>query len=126
MEGSSNNEERRRSPRVFIDLPLEYRDRSDSHLHGAIAVNAGEGGFLMESTRAIPVGTELNITVLFPKGFELASFKAVAKIIWKEPYLKDWEEDQSWEGYQYGLELIQILEEDRWKLNLLLGGRFEF
>ncbi len=126
MEGSFNNGERRRSPRVFIDLPLEYRGRGDSRLRGAIAVNAGEGGFLIESTRDIPVGTELNISVLFPKGFELASFKAVAKIIWKEPYLKDMKENQSWAGYQYGLELIQILEEDRWKLNLLLGGRFEF
>jgi hypothetical protein len=28
-------------------------------------------------------------------------------------------------GYLSGLEFIQILEEDRGKLNLLLGGRFE-
>jgi hypothetical protein len=28
-------------------------------------------------------------------------------------------------GYLSGLEFIQILEEDRWKLNLLVGGRFE-
>jgi hypothetical protein len=51
----------------------------------------------------------------------LANFKVVAKIVRKEPY---WKGNQYWEGYQYGLELIQILEEDRWKLDLLLSGRY--
>jgi hypothetical protein len=32
--------------------------------------------------------------------------------------------DSYWKGYQYGLEFIQISEEDRWKLNFLLGGQF--
>ena len=127
MEGSFNDIEKRRYPRVFIDLPLEYQDLGDSCLRGAMVVNAGDGGFLIESTRDIPLGTELNVTVLFPKGFELANFKAVTKIVRKEPYRKeDWEGNPSWEGYQYGLEFIEILEGDRWKLSWLLGGRSEF
>ena len=52
----------------------------------AIVVNASEEGFLIESPRDIPVGTELSMTVLYPKGFELANFKVTAKIVWKEPY----------------------------------------
>jgi hypothetical protein len=126
MEESSNNKERRSHPRFIIDLPLEYRDMNDSCLRGGIVVNVSEGGLLIETVRDIPVGTELNITVLFPKGFELANFKVVAKIVRKEPYWKeDWKGNQYWEGYQYGLEFIQISEEDLWKLNFLLGGRFE-
>jgi len=126
MEGSFNDIEKRRYPRVFIDLPLEYQDLGNSCLRGAIVVNAGEGGFLIESTRDMPVGTKLSITLLFPKGFELANFKAVTKIMRKEPYQKeDSEGNPSWEGYRYGLEVIQIFEGDRWKLNYLLGGRFE-
>jgi c-di-GMP-binding flagellar brake protein YcgR len=114
MEGSLNNRERRRYPRTSIDLPLEYQYTGDSGLRGAMVVNASEGGFLIESTRDIPVGTKLNITLLFPKGFELANFKAVTKIVRKEPYRKeDSEGNQYWEGYQYGLEFIQILEGDR-------------
>jgi hypothetical protein len=119
MEGSFNNRERRRYARIVIDLPIEYRDKDDSCLRGAIVVNAGEGGFLIESTRDIPVGTELNVTVLFLKGFELANFKAVTKIVRKEPY---WKED--WKGYQYGLEFTQILDGDRRELNLLISGRY--
>ena len=66
------------------------------------------------------------MTVLYPKGFALANFKVMAKIVWKEPYWReDLKKDRSSKGYQYGLEFIQILDEDRWKLSLLLSGRFE-
>ena len=126
MEESSNNKERRSHPRFIVDLPLEYRGMNDSCLRGAILVNASEGGFLIEIIRDIALGTELNITVLYPNGFELANFKVTAKIVWKEPC---WKEDskgnQYWRGYQYGLEFIRILDEERWKLNYLLRGRFE-
>ena len=126
MQGSITDRERRRYPRFIIDLPLEYRDMDDSCLRGAIVVNASEGGFLIESPRDIPVGTELRISILYPNGFELVNFKVVAKIVWKRPYRKeDWKGNRGWLGYQYGLEFIQISEEDRWKLNFLLGGQFE-
>jgi len=127
MEKPSSSKDRRKHPRNFIDLPLEYRDRDDSCLRGAMVVNAGEGGFLIESPRDIAVGTELSMTVLYPKGFELANFEVTAKIVWKEPYWReDLKRDRSSKGYQYGLEFIQILDEDRWKLSFLLSKQFEF
>ncbi len=127
MERSFSRREKRRYPRVFVDLPLEYRDEGDPSLHGAIVVNAGDGGFLIQSTRDIPLGTKLKVNILFPKEFELANFEAVTNIVRKEPYREqDWEGNRVWEGYEYGLEFIKVLEEDRWKLNWLLGGRFEF
>ena len=121
MEGSFNNREKRSHPRIIIDLPVEYRDMGDPCLRGAMIVNASEGGFLIESPRDISVGTELSITALYPTGFELANFKVMAKIVRKEPYRKG---NQYWQGYRYGLELIQLLDEDRWKLDLLLSGRY--
>jgi hypothetical protein len=126
LEGSFNGRERRRYPRVVINLPLVYQEKDDSCLRGGIVVNAGEGGFCIESPRDIPVGTELNVTVVFSKGFVSANFKAVAKIVWKGPSWKgDWKGNGYWEGYQYGLEFIQMSNTDRWKLNYLLGGRSE-
>ena len=92
MVVSFNNREKRSRPRVIIDLPVGYRDMDDPWLHGENIVDASEGGFLIESPRDIPVGTELSITVMYPKGFELANFKVVAKIVRKEPY---------WKGNQY-------------------------
>jgi PilZ domain len=126
MERVFDSKERRRYPRTLIDLPLEYRDMDGSCLRGAIVVNASDGGFLIESPRDIPVGTELSMTVLYPKGFELANFRVSAKIVWKELYWKeDLKRDRSLEGYRYGLEFIHILDEDRWKLSFLLSKQFE-
>jgi hypothetical protein len=114
MEASLDSRERRRYPRVSVDLPLEFQDVGDDGLHGAMVVNAGEGGFLIESTRNMPLGTKLSITLLFPKGYELANFKAVAKIVRKEPYSRENSEGNLvWEGYRYGLEFLQILEGER-------------
>jgi len=128
MEGSMTGRDRRKYPRIVINLPLEYQEKEeDSCLRGAMVVNAGEGGFLIESTRDMPVGTELSITLLFSREFELTNFKAVTKIVRKEPYSKENSNgNRVWEGYLYGLEFIQMLDGDRWKLNWLLGGRFEF
>ncbi len=65
--------------------------------------------------------------VLRPNLIFLLTIQKQSKIVRKEAYRKeDWKGNQVWEGYQYGLEFTQILEENRWKLNWLLGGRFEF
>jgi hypothetical protein len=51
-----------------------------------------EGSF---NNRAI--GKNLSITLQFSKGFELANFKAVTRIVRKEPYRKeDWKGNQYW------------------------------
>jgi c-di-GMP-binding flagellar brake protein YcgR len=128
MEGSITGRERRKYPRIVINLPLEYQEREeDPSLRGAMVVNVSKGGFLIESTRDMPVGTELSITLLYSREFELTSFKAVTKIVRKEPYSKENSNgNQVWEGYLYGLEFIQISDEDHRKLNWLLGDQFEF
>jgi len=114
-----NREDRRKYPRVVLDLPLEYRLPNVPNTHGALVVNGSEMGLLMESVKNIPVGTNLSIVVLFPKGYELADFEVSAQIVWKEFY---WKED--WEGYQYGLKFVSIRAHDRWKLRQLLSGRY--
>jgi len=127
MEKSLNNRDRRSHPRLVVDLPLEYQEMCDPCLRGGLVVNVSEGGLLIETVRDIPVGEELNITVLFPKRFELADLKVMARIVRKERCVKqDWKGNRYWEGYRYGLEFVHIPEEDRWKLNWLLGEEFRF
>ena len=96
---------------------LKFCDKPNAH--GALIVNGSEMGLLVESIKNIPVGTNLNITVLFPKGYELADFQVSTQVVWKELY---WKED--WEGYQYGLKFVSIRAHDRWKLRQLLSGRY--
>lgn len=102
-----------------MDLPLEYRTGDVPYAHGGLVVNASEQGLLVQSVKNIPVGTKLNIAVLFPRGFELANFEVLAEIVWKDLH---WEED--WEGYQYGLKFVRILDDEHWKLKQLLSGKF--
>ena len=103
----------------MVDLPLEYRIMNAPYAHGGNVDNASEVGLLINSVKNMPVGTRLKIAVLFPKGFELANLEVMAEIIWKDLH---WEED--WEGYQYGLKFIQIMEEDNFKLKQLLSGKY--
>ena len=112
--------ERRKSPRLLMDLPLEYRVLNAPYAHGGIVVNGSEEGFLIYSVKDMPTGTKLTIVVLFPKGYELTNFELVAEIIRKDLH---WEED--WEGFEYGLRFVQILEEDCQKLKHLLSGRYQ-
>jgi hypothetical protein len=56
---------------------------------------------------------------LFPKGFGVANFSAVVEIVWKDICL--WED---WEGYQYGLKFIKVLNKDLPKLKHFLNNRF--
>ncbi len=106
--------EKRKYPRVYMDLPLDYWVQYDSDAHGGIVIDASEAGFLIYSREDLPIGTNLRIAVLFPREYELANFEVFAEIVWKKVEEK-WEE-----GYQYGMKFIQILEEDYRKLRKLL------
>ena len=114
--GSNHLNERRRHTRFNTDLPLEYRVPDASQAHGALVINASESGLLVHSIKDIPVGTKLNIAVLFPQGYELANFEVFAEIVWRDFH---WEETR--EGYQLGLRFIDILEEEHRKLKRLLA-----
>src|SRR4030043_2370369 len=115
--------DRRRYPRISMDLPLEYLVKYDARAHGGIVIEASATGFLIYSIEDIPIGRNMKIAVSFPKEYELAIFEVFAETIRKEFVAEqgDWYQD----GYQYGLKLIQILEEDYWKLRKLLSGRFK-
>jgi hypothetical protein len=120
MEKLTPHIERRKYPRMSLDLPLEYRVINAPYAHGGLVVNASEVGLLINSIKNIPIGSKLNIAVLFPRGFELSDFEVLAEIIWKDLCL-----EEDWEGYRYGLKFIKILEEDCWKLKQILSGEFQ-
>ena len=115
---------RRKYPRVHMDLPLEYRTKNDARAHGAIAIDVSEGGFLIYSIEDIPISTILKITAFFSAGYELAKFEVFARIIWRNDDMQKGDVGKGKKGYQYGLKFVQILEEDYWKLRGLLNGPF--
>ena len=114
-----NREDRRKHPRVLLDLPLEYRVTNIRNVHGALAVNGSEMGLLMESVKKILIGTHLKIVVLFPREYELTDFEVSAQIVWKEPCWKE-----NWEGYRYGLKFVSITAHDQRKLREFLNNQY--
>ena len=118
-EKKLDRKDRRQYPRFYLDLPLEYLETNTPRTHGGLVVNVSEIGLLIRSIRNLPIGAELRIVVLFPKEYELTNFEVLAQVVRKEPL---WEED--WEGYEYGLKFIRILEEDHRKLRQILNGQF--
>ncbi len=120
MEKLKAPREKRRSERVSMYLPLEYRVRSAPYIHEGHVVNASEGGFLIHSTKDIPVGIKLRLELLFPRGYEHNNFEVDAEVVWK----KDRPEDKS-EKYQYGIRVTQMSENDQRKLKQLLSGRMQ-
>ena len=115
MEAAKDLKEKRRHPRVNVDLPLEYRVSGAPKAQAGIVINASESGLLLHGLKDMPVGTKLSIAVLFPKGFELTNFEVLAEIVWKESY---WQENR--QEYLFGLKFIDILEADHQKLKRLL------
>lgn len=117
MEKTDEFIERRKCPRSPVDLPVEYRIKDFSHAHGGLVVNVSEGGLLIHSARNMPLGLKLIVAVMFPAEYEFAHFEVTAEIIWKDFHWYNFSE-----GYQYGLKIVQILDEDHWKLRQILSS----
>ena len=107
--------EKRRYPRVILDLPLEYHVLDIPSVHGGIVVNGAEGGFLIHALQDMRLGTRLNVRILFPNEFELATFETLAQIVRKDI------REKRLEGYKYGVKVVHINEQDRLKLNYVLS-----
>lgn len=116
MEAAKDLKEKRKHPRVSVNLPLEYRVSDAPKAQAGMVINASESGLLVHSMKDMPVGTKLNIAVLFPKGFELTNFEVLAEVVWKDVH---WQENRP--EYEFGLKFIHILEEDHEKLKRLLA-----
>jgi hypothetical protein len=102
-------------PRVSIDLPLEYREMFDSRLRTGIIHNLSDMGLLFHCHHEMSVDTTLRIKVMFTDGYTLAEFEVIAKIVWKDLFIKG-----GYLGYKYGIVFTYISEENREKLNRLL------
>lgn len=119
MDRSKARKEKRKCPRFYMDFPLEYRVLNAPDAHGGVVVDGSEIGLRIHSVQNMPVGTRLNIAVIFPKEFQMTNFEVVAEIIWKDLYLTE-----DWNGYQYGLKFILIREDDLRKLRQLISEQY--
>jgi c-di-GMP-binding flagellar brake protein YcgR len=108
--------ERRRYPRYNIELPLDYSRLDGKEIYGGIVANASEGGLLIYLPEKMDVGALIRIEILYVKGLELDTIKAVGKVVWSDLAAKE-----SWGEHRYGLQFQQIDEKDFKRLMNLLA-----
>ncbi len=116
MKNPPHPKERRGHQRIMVSFPVNVRFNQSGEPYPGLTIDASESGLLVRTLKDIPLGTRLNIQILFPNTSKLSHFKAVAKIVWKD--ICNWED---LEGYQYGLKLIQISNKDDLILRKLLA-----
>ena len=107
--------ERRKHPRISVELPMDYSLVDHKEDHGGLVANISEGGLLVYLPEALQIGTLLKIEILFVKGMELNSIKGIAKIAWSDLAMKTISNEN-----RYGLEFQSFIEGDLDKLKKLL------
>jgi c-di-GMP-binding flagellar brake protein YcgR len=107
--------ERRKHPRVSVELPLDYSPMDGKEIHKGTAANTSEGGLLAYLPEAIGIGALLKIEILFVRGSEQVMIRGVAKVVWSDLAAKE-----SWGEYRYGLQFQSFQEGDLPKLKNLL------
>jgi hypothetical protein len=107
--------ERRKHPRIRVELPLDYSFVDKEETHGGIVANASEEGLLVYLSEATELGALLKIEILFVKELELNTIKGIAKVVWSDLAAK-----KAWGEHRYGLEFQSFQEGDFQKLETLL------
>lgn len=109
------NFERRKHPRISVDLPIEYSLVEDSPLNrNGRAANASEGGLLVYLPEIVQIGQVLKIKIFFsiPKMQEI---KLSAEVAWIDIRIGEKPVE-----YRAGLKFRDISPEDREKLAFFL------
>ncbi len=107
--------EKRKYPRFSVELPLNYSRADAKETLGGMVANASEGGLLVYLPERIEIGALLKIEILYVKGLELDTIRAVAKVVWC-----DLAAMESWGEHRYGLQFKYIDQKDFDQLTSLL------
>jgi c-di-GMP-binding flagellar brake protein YcgR len=107
--------ERRKHPRIGVELPLDYSLADREETYGGIVANASEGGLLVYLSETTELGALLKIEIIFVKGSELNTIRGIAKVVWSDLAAK-----KVWGEYRCGLEFQSFQKGDFQKLETLL------
>jgi c-di-GMP-binding flagellar brake protein YcgR len=107
--------EKRKYPRFSVELPLNYSRADAKETFGGMVANASEGGLLVYLPERIEIGSLLKIEILYVKGLELDTIRAVAKVVWCDLAARE-----SWGEHRYGLQFKYIDQKDFDQLTILL------
>ena len=109
------NFEKRKYPRVNIDLPVEYYRVDLTTHHNGRAINASEGGLLLYLPELIEIDQYLRLRLFFSSGSELDTAEILVKVVWVDIH-----PEKNWGDYRTGVRFIDVSSEDMTKLKNFL------
>lgn len=103
-------QERRKYPRVFASLPMQFRlvGEFDKFPRDTITKDLSEGGMRFSVDKFVPVGTRIVVNVLLESFHE--PVRSVAKIIWARKL-------QYSDSYEVGCQFLNLSEDARQKIS---------
>ncbi len=98
--------EKRKHPRVNVDLPLKYSRTNLIFKYGR-AVNASQGGLLVYLPEEMGIGQRLGLKIFVPSRSEFNTLETSVQVVWKDVRLrKDW----TWD-YRTGVKFVDVSPE---------------
>lgn len=107
-------QERRKYPRVYASLPMQFRPigELDKLPHETITRDLSEGGVRFRADRFVPVGTRLVVNVLLEGHRE--PVRSLVKIIWTR-------KQQYSDNYEVGCQFVNLPEDARARINRFIS-----
>ena len=109
------NFERRKYPRVNVDLPVEYYRTDLTTHHNGRAINASEEGLLLYLPEQMEIDQHLRLKLFFTSGSELNTAEILVKVVWVDIY-----PEKNWGDYRTGVSFMDVSPEDMTKLRNFL------
>ena len=101
LSAESLSPEKRKYPRVDIDLPVKYSSTNLIFKYGRV-VNVSQGGLLILLPEEMGIGQRLGLKIFFPSHSEFNTLETSVQVVWKDVHLrKDW----TWD-YRTGVKFI--------------------
>jgi hypothetical protein len=109
--------ERRKYPRVNVDLPTRYNEINSSISRNGRVMNLSESGMLIHSPGQIEIGQHLNSNFSFPSGSEMNVIETLVEVAWMDIH-----SGEAWGDYRCGVKFIDVSPEGMTKLKNYLGS----
>jgi len=102
--------ERRKYPRIAVNLPVEYWPMNGSKSSPGHTVDISIGGLLLSLPEAIEVGQNLGMSLFFDAGFHFMSIEAKVEVVWRDMHAGNKRE------HKVAVKFVDISAEDRERL----------
>ncbi len=99
--------ERRKYPRIAVNLPVEYWPMNGGKSSPGHTVNISMGGLLLSLIEAIEVGQNLRLSLFFDPGFHFMSIEARVEVVWRD------RDAGNGKDHKVAVKFVDISAEDR-------------